>query len=363
MNSSAVTISAVGDVMLGDSPIMVGLGLRSKIEKNNYTSIFESVQPILNKADICFGNLECVLADSNNRPNNLVSNQMRGKPENGALLEYAGFNIMSVANNHIMQHGFNSFYETLKVLDYYKIKPVGIADYKNECIPVFRSVKGLTFCFLAYSLIPEKYCGQVLYAKNQITSIISQLIQLRKECDVIVLSLHWGDEFINIPSKEQIEKAHLLIDSGASIILGHHSHTLQGIENYKHGVIAYSLGNFVFDFFQHRLRKSIIMNLEVTSEKIDYKVYPVYITKDFIPVISKRNFADRQLHKMQKLSSKINRVSEKEIYFYKLKLKFNNILVKIENRIFFVLNFFKYPGTIACQSLVIFFRNRLRDKR
>ena len=364
MNPNSVTLCAVGDVMLGDSPVMVGMGVRSKNDAIKDASIFNSVRPILKNADFCFGNLECVLADSKNAGNSLLLNQMRGRPEDGKRLKETGFNVMSVANNHIMQHGKRPYHDTLCLLERNNIKPVGIAEDKDLCVPFFRAIKGLIFCFLAYSLRPEKYCteAEVLYAKTQVSSIVTQLRSLKRECDVIVLSLHWGDEFIEVPAQEQIESAHLLIDAGASIILGHHSHTLQGIERYKHGVIAYSLGNFVFDFFQRRLRKSIILNLEITKNEIDYRIYPVYITRNFCPILPNEALGKSIVHKIQKLSRMVYEIQKRGDAFYKLRVKINSLLIKIENRIFFILNFSNYPGTIAYQSLANFFSIRLRRK-
>lgn len=113
-------------------------------------------------------------------------------------------------------------------------------------------------------------------------------IKLAKQhSDFVIISLHWGIENVFYPSPKQIDLAHKLIDSGATIILGHHPHVVQGIEKYKNGLIAYSLGNFQFDPSDSYSpnSQSFILTIELTKNGLeDYNITPVKIGSDFIPV-------------------------------------------------------------------------------
>ena len=353
-----IKIVAVGDVMLGELPISYGFGVKSSIENKPEDSIFGDVKPILNNADICFGNLECVLSDFGYRTNDIIAGQMRGKPEYAGLLHDAGFNVMSVANNHIMQHGSEAFNDTQLLLKNKRIKPVGISDGNNECIPQFFKVKDLKVCFLAYCLKSEKYCKPILYANNKVSDIINEVDYHKKQCDLIIVSLHWGDEFIDIPSQDQIKDAHKIIDAGASIIIGHHPHILQGIEKYKHGVIAYSLGNFIFDFFQKRFRESMIIEFYLFDHKIDFNIIPIFLDKNHKPRILSDKNANCLKNKIKKISKKVKLNNPIKKRSYNLKVKKLELKVKIENRLYFIKNLYKYPGNIAIQSLINFIKIR-----
>lgn len=353
-----VKILAVGDVMLGELPILYGFGVRSSIENNPKDSIFSDVKPILDNSDICFGNLECVLSDFDYRSDDLIAGQMRGKPEYVGLLHDAGFSVMSIANNHIMQHGDKAFKDTQSLLENKGIGPAGLAGNNGGCIPQFFKIKGIDICVLAYCLRPEKYYKPVLYANSKLSHIMSEVNYNKKKCDMVIVSLHWGDEFIDIPSQDQIKDAHKLVDAGASIIIGHHPHILQGIEKYKHGVIAYSLGNFVFDFFQKRFRESMIVEFYLFNNKIDFNIIPIFIDENNRPRILDGVNAEFLKDKIRKLSNKIeiNDTVEKDVYDNRvanLELK-----VKLENRLYFIRNLFRYPGNIVIQSLINFIKIR-----
>ena len=352
-----VKIAAVGDVMLGDFPLTNGFGVRSYIEKNPGINIFRHVKPIFDLNDICFGNLECVLSNVGYNPNDLKASQMRGSPESVKLLRNAGFNIMSISNNHIMQHGKEPFKETVKVLESERIIPIGIKN--NDINKIYRSfkIKNLKICFLAYSLRPEKYSNEILYCKSNKNEIIEQIIEVKKKCDFLIVSLHWGDEFISYPSYNQISDAHSFIDAGANIILGHHPHILQPIEIYKNGLIAYSLGNFVFDFWQKKLRKTIILEIEISKKRIEnYNITPLYIDNNYTPILMKSNeFKNESENIDWKIKKSKIYIEDKKYSELVKKLEIKN---KIENRLYFLKNILRYKPSIIYQSFLNFIQNR-----
>ena len=247
MTDQTISLIAVGDIMLGDFPLTFGFGVRSMID--NGTDIFKNVEQIFQNKDICFGNLECVLSDNNLNKSDIDSQILRGSPAAINILKKANFNVLAIANNHIMQHGETAFRETKALLEQAKILPVGVSEGESgKCVSQYLEVKGLKICFLGYSHRPEKYNKKKLYSHGGKEKIVEQIRECASLSDIVILSLHWGDEFINTPSIDQVVDAHAYVDAGASIILGHHPHILQGVERYNGAVIAYILGNFVFDF-------------------------------------------------------------------------------------------------------------------
>ena len=213
---------------------------------------------------------------------------IRAQPEAVEGLAYAGFNILSLANNHIMQHGQKGLENTIDILNKHGIKYIGVEIPKmNICNRATFDIRGLSICFLGYNLRPQQYfIDQPLYVEGNFDKIANDIEQVKTQTDLIVISLHWGDEFVNQPSPEQIVLAHKIIDCGADIILGHHSHILQGVETYKGKIIAYSLGNFIFDFWQTHLRNSMILKLKIIDpSKIDYDIIPIRINARCQPSI------------------------------------------------------------------------------
>ena len=204
--------------------------------------IFKKIVDVLSQGDIVFGNLEVVLSDYKKK-NSYESLMLRGSPYFVDQLKNLNFKLLNIANNHIQQHGNSPFYNTIDILKQSKIKIIGV----NYLQPQIIESKGIKLGFFGYSLRPEENNSKVLYSQGNKKKIISDINKIKKKVDYIIISLHWGDEYINLPSISQINFAHDIIDAGADIILGHHPHVLQPVEKYKSGIIAYSLGNFVSD--------------------------------------------------------------------------------------------------------------------
>ena len=284
-----VKLSAVGDIMLGDLPACFGFGVGSVMKKHGLHFPFSKVTDNLPDTDILFGNLESILSNKGRNKLWLPTLYMRGDPRAVQTLTNIGFKVLSVSNNHMMQHGPEAFMDTINVLEREGICPIGLKNGINfSSKPFVIEIKGLKLGFLGYSLRPEEYISEeVLYCLGNTPEKISDDVhELKKEVDFVILSLHWGDEFIPKPSYEQITIGRALIDKGADIILGHHPHVLQGIEEYKGGLIAYSLGNFVFDMWLPETRKSMILNVYLDKEGIDgFRIIPLMTNNLYQPEV------------------------------------------------------------------------------
>lgn len=350
-----IRLNAVGDVMFGDFPLTLGFGVRSTLKNASIQSPFDKITNILKDSDICFGNLETVLSNHGLREKNIQSTQMRGDSSFALLLKDAGFTVMSLANNHAMQHGPEAFKETESVLAQNGIASIGGIGKNFKSTPFFIEKSGIHVCFLGYSLRPEKYCSPALYSQPSIQEIIEDVRQNKPKCDVVIVSLHWGDEFVRVPSPEQIFNAHSIIEAGASLVLGHHPHIIQGIEQYKEGLIVYSLGNFVFDFWQNKFRETFIFHCELTNKGVEsFSITPIFIDKLYRPTVLTGTAASCLLKKIHKLSSKIQVINigcEKQLKKYILNVKLALLVNKIENRLFFIKNIFKYERWVVIQSI------------
>jgi poly-gamma-glutamate synthesis protein (capsule biosynthesis protein) len=272
---------AVGDVMLGDSSHFMGRGVGTTVRQHGARFVFDRIQSQLATADIFFCNLESPLSV---HPGLSPWERVYRAPASaGCALQQAATNVVSVANNHIFQHGPDVLDETLRVLETNNVYSSGFRS-DQDCMPVTIVARtGLTLSFFAESLVPASD-GRTNVDPIAIEKRIAAYLD-RDKADCKIVSLHWGDEYVSMPSDTQRVLGHRLIDKGAQIILGHHPHVLQPVESYSHGVIAYSLGNFIFDqFWSNETRLGGILEIVISSQgDCCWEFYPTKINKQHQP--------------------------------------------------------------------------------
>ncbi|KPJ50263.1 hypothetical protein AMJ40_03375 [candidate division TA06 bacterium DG_26] len=213
---------AVGDVMLSR-------GVAQKIRTYGQDYPFCHVAQYFEDADIVFCNLECVLTD--NVASRSKGFTFRADPALSDVLCRVGFNFVSLANNHSLDCGMDGLIEMVDVLNRSQITPL-------LGVPVIREVNGVKIGAIAFNLVD---------GSPSLTALAGSVRDLSECTDAVIVSLHWGTEYRHVPSPKQCTLARHLVDAGADFILGHHPHRVQGIALHGRGVVAYSLGNFVFD--------------------------------------------------------------------------------------------------------------------
>lgn len=281
MSRRVAVIRAVGDIALGDHPLRVGFGTHSICRVQPPDFPFRGVPGFSAGADVVFGNLECTLSEVGLRRHDYHSQQMRGHATYVRGLASAGFNILNVANNHSMQHGAAPFRDTVALLRAAKIEPLGVRlPNSPSCAPVVFERGGLLLGVLGYSLRPRQYfTDEPLYAEGHRDVLLGDVKDARRRYHAVVVSLHWGDEFVDTPSPEEVMLAHDLIENGADLIIGHHPHVLRSVERYGRGYIAYSLGNFVCDMhWDESLREAAILDCVLSVDGVsDLSIRPVRV--------------------------------------------------------------------------------------
>jgi poly-gamma-glutamate synthesis protein (capsule biosynthesis protein) len=165
---------------------------------------------------------------------------------------YAGFDVLSIANNHILDYGADAVLDTLTLLGNNGIGVVGGGtNYIEAHQPFVKAIQNTKISFLGYTNLISPSLGLKTAKPNiaflDIDQAIVDIKEARKVADLVVVSLHWGNEYETNHNSEQERVARALIDAGAHLIIGHHPHVIQEVKEYHGGYIAYSLGNFVFD--------------------------------------------------------------------------------------------------------------------
>ena len=272
-----MTMLAAGDIMLDRDVKKVGL-------QKGWEHIFAEVAPRIRQADLAFANLESPIGDKGH-----FINMFQAPPEAIKGVAYAGFDVVSLANNHTLDYHHAGMFETMRLLEEHKIDWVGAGNNIHEArAPLIKEVNGVRVGFLAYTEMwfiharePISWEGtedEPGVAPARLDIIVEDVGKLRSNVDCVIVTIHWGKEYIHEPTPEQKRLARAAVDAGADLVLGHHPHVLQGIEFYKKGVIAYSLGNFVFDLNLPKTWETMILEFTLSATgPLDMKVIPAYI--------------------------------------------------------------------------------------
>jgi len=240
-----VTIAITGDVMLARS---VNDHMLATAAGDPFP--FSATGDYLRGFDLTVGNLECVVsALGRPEPKEFT---FEADPRGFERVAAAGFDIVSLANNHSGDYGKDAFLDMLAHLPAHGLQPLGGgASLAAAHAPVIRRVRSSRVGFLAYCEIgPENFAagpGTPGHAWLDPDAMRADLAALRPQVDFIVVFTHWGVEYQTIETDHQREMAHLAIDAGADLVVGAHPHVRQPTETYQGKLIVYSLGNFVFD--------------------------------------------------------------------------------------------------------------------
>ena len=216
------------------------------------------VREVLSSADLAVGNLECPLVDDAMPAPGKCT--MRGARVWAGVLRQAGIGVVSLANNHAMDHGEAGLFSTIDALERAGIVHVGAGRNRAEaCAPRFVSVRGSRVGFLARSAVivtSRAYAeeGSPGVAFLDMAETCAAIADCRKHCDLVILLVHWGIEEYLHPSPSQRSDARRLASAGADAIIGHHPHVIQGAEYLGSCPVLYSLGNFVFSEFKWTYR-------------------------------------------------------------------------------------------------------------
>lgn len=245
-STEGTRVMAVGDIMLSRT-------VDAKMaEAGNYKLPFLSIAPVLKDADFTFGNLESPFYNQGAPVREGMV--FKADPRSIAGLVYGGIDLVTLANNHFGNQGQAGMLYTFSLLTKNKIDFIGAGkNLKSAQDTYIKEINGTKFAFIGvenYSIAPVSYYvtgsdpGLLHVDATQIKKYVTAA---KKEADVVVVTFHGGTEYQPQANQDQINFAHAAIDAGADIVIGHHPHVVENVENYKGKMILYSLGNFVFD--------------------------------------------------------------------------------------------------------------------
>jgi poly-gamma-glutamate capsule biosynthesis protein CapA/YwtB (metallophosphatase superfamily) len=263
---------------------------------------FRHVARYLQAGDIVFGNLESVLCTTGIALEKETT--LRAPPSMAGYLRRAGFDIVSVANNHALDFGPAGLMQTLSTLREHGIHSVGAGERLSGEAHAILECKGLRIGFLGYcdTDAPDPQ-EKVFINRIDRDTIVEQVHSHKPHCDVLIVSLHWGFEHVYYPSPGQVGLAHDLIEAGAALVLGHHPHVVQGIEEYRGGTIVYSLGGFQFEPFAEGTERSFLLRARISPRGVERcRVVPVRINEESLPRLARGRERREILDLVQRIS-------------------------------------------------------------
>ena len=284
--SQETRLAFVGDMMLDRS-------VRTSVVKNfggDYNQLFTNLTE-LKGADILFANLEGDVSDIGNNVGSKYSFRM--DPAILPAISNAGFDIVSFANNHVGDWNWAAFKDTLKRLSDIGILQTGAGDTKAGAeTPTIIEKNGVRFGFIGFSDVGPDWIratdtnpGILLASDPHLADIIKRA---KEKSDVLIASFHWGTEYNKLHNSRQESLAHIAIDNGADMVIGHHPHVIEDIEIYKDKPIVYSLGNFIFDQnFSPETRKGLMLSVSIEEGKVvSHEEMPISFGPQFVPIVS-----------------------------------------------------------------------------
>ena len=307
------------------------------LNKTQTTEITNTFKKLNNSVNFTVTNFESTIC-----PNNKATKKIISLKSQCEFIKESGFNLFCLANNHILDEGEKGLEETKNWLQQAGLFTVGAGKNISEAKrPYIININKKRIAFINATDATHYQAKKNLPGVSPLKKkhIINSVKEIRAIVDLVVVILHSDLEFSKSPSPWRVRLSRKLIDAGSDIVIHHHPHVLQGIESYKGGVIAYSLGNFLFPVFGNPYMKeregntdrSIYLKIHVnfsTKKSISYELLPIIIDKNNIPKIANK-LEEREIFLDIKIRSNMlnNHRLLRSVYFKKCKENFNKLIV------------------------------------
>jgi poly-gamma-glutamate synthesis protein (capsule biosynthesis protein) len=278
-----VRIVSGGDVMPDRS-------VEEYAEANGADAVLAGIARVLRKGDASWVNLEGVTSTLGT-PWEAKEYTFEGPPAFAPALADAGIDVVTMGNNHSVDYGRTALKDTLKRLENAGVQVVGAGrDLDDARAPaIVTTSSGATVGFLGYSDVwwpgfeATSSKAGVAQAFSDIGRMKRDIRALSRKVDYVVVGYHWGYEYQHYPVGQQTKEAHAAIDAGADLIIGHHPHVLQGFETYKRRLIAYSLGDLVFDHVAVETGQTVLVDATLRPDGVTARLVPAYASSAGIP--------------------------------------------------------------------------------
>ena len=302
-STTELLLSFTGDCILGTDEFFAwDTGLPAYYDLYGPEYFLKNVRSIFEEDDLTIVNMEGTLTEETTRVDKQFA--FKGDPDYVKILTSSSVEAANVANNHSHDYGEKSFQDTVQTLEENGIQTFG---YDEVAI---LEIKGIRVgMFGIYEL--DDHLERIPQVKQDIAKLKEQ------QADIIVAVFHWSNELVTVPDENQVTLAHLAIDEGADVVVGHHPHVVQGIDEYKGKTIAYSLGNFCFGGNTHPtemdtfiFQQKFVLDGEKNITDSEYNVIPCRVSSEssynnYQPTPLMGEEAEETMEKIRERSSEI----------------------------------------------------------
>jgi poly-gamma-glutamate synthesis protein (capsule biosynthesis protein) len=258
--------------MLFFGDLMLDRDVKAKIKQKELEYILGKLkrESLFSGYDIVSANLEGTVTDDGKYYWPKKQFDFAFLPKDVLELKKYNFNFFNLANNHSYDQGKEGVFQTKENLKNMNYQFSGcMAGFKETCSGTILEIKGKKVAMVGFSLFNG-------FDLKKAKDIILKL-KIKKKADIVVVNIHWGEEYKIQFNKKQQEIARRLIDSGVDIIVGHHPHMVEGVEKYKGKYIFYSLGNFIFDqYFSDEVKTGLAVGINFKKDIVSFRLYPIF---------------------------------------------------------------------------------------
>ena len=287
--------------------------------RNDANYVYDEVRQLISSADLAVGTLNASLSDLSTHTGCIETFVLVGDSRSAVAAAYAGFDVMSVATNHIKNCAGEScgedynraFLDTLDNLRANGIAPVGAGLNRASALkPVVVEVKGVRFGFVSLGMVePQAFAGENSPGIAELSddNLLSAIAAARQVSDVVIAMPHWGPEDTPDPNSYQLHFAQVAAEAGADVVVGNHTHVVQAVQQINGIDVFYGLGNFIFDqTWDLAHQQGVILQLHFTgAEYTGYELIPTHVDGDGTVHIAGEEEAAQVLQRIKDASDRL----------------------------------------------------------
>ena len=316
----------------------------ASFEIGDYATVFPEVRELTSKVDFSIVNFECPVANNVEKPIEKCGPNLHCTLNGVKAIKWAGFNCVTLANNHFLDYGEEGVKETIASLKSNGIEYVGGGkDLEEASKTLYKTFDGyrlaiINCCEHEFSIATDKTAGS--NPLNPIQQYYA-IKEARKNAERVLVIVHGGHEHFQLPSLRMVDTYRFFVDAGADVVVNHHQHCYSGYEVYKGKPIFYGLGNFCFDNPSRHVgpwTEGYAVMIDFNSESPTFELHPYSQCADepCVNLLTKSAFEQR-LEELNKIIANNTMLKdETEKYYASLANKYNNILEPIYNHYYFV---------------------------
>jgi gamma-polyglutamate biosynthesis protein CapA len=260
-----LSLRFVDGTLLFGPDVMLGRAVETLMDEEGSVVPFEHIRNTVSRHDITIANFEASVPEKH-VPTPSFGMQFSVKEEYLDTLREAGFDVLSLANNHALDFGESGYTNTIQSCEKVKLHCIGHPSMVSTSSVLIKRLGDTTVSVLMLN---------TLFGEPSTTTLASLTSKMIEESDIQYAFIHWGDEYEPVHNTKQQELAYFLIDNGIDGIVGHHPHVMQDIEEYKGKPIFYSLGNLIFDqFWNSTVQEGYLVSVTFTKKHITYEIVP-----------------------------------------------------------------------------------------